>query len=108
MLMRQRYVPDHLANGLFFVANYLIVEAEQLDASQNKRAQKQMQALVYLHLVLNYASTWQAIKDRAAHLQTQLLAELTPEIIATASGHAETQTLEQAVEKFLEEFTISN
>jgi tetratricopeptide (TPR) repeat protein len=63
---------------------------------------RQAQALTLFVVAQHCPQTWQVFKEMAARLQTQLEAELPPEIVAAARAHGEQLTLAEAIAEVLQ------
>jgi tetratricopeptide (TPR) repeat protein len=66
-------------------------------------AGKLEQALERLALVQSHSASTQEIKDRAARLHDQLIAELPPDVVAAAKARGKARTLEAVVGEILAE-----
>jgi len=83
---------------LFEFAGLLARESELPNLDQQAGLQKKALALELLAFVNHHPATWQAVKDRAAQLQSQLESGLPPNIAATATSRGKNQSLAEVVE----------
>lgn len=87
---------------LYEYAQLLVAESEATATQERPGLQRKTLALELLTFVRTLPSTWQAICDRAARLQTKLEAALPEDLVASAVARGNEYTLDRVVNKLLQ------
>jgi hypothetical protein len=79
----------------------LAKESDVAEVIVPAKLQQKVKALELLALISDHPACWQAIKDRAAHLQLELEAELAADVVAVAKVQGKSLLLEAVVVEIL-------